>query len=123
MVPSGSKKGLIAILVAAVLCICSVPVIAYPLILRCDSPSDALSFSVLLDPSKRLVLGIGFGSNIETEQFSETVIAASYKDSAINQRLIIDRITGQFQLSSTPSNVGDKGGNYQGACRVARSQF
>jgi hypothetical protein len=121
--PSGRKKGLIPILIAAALSTCSEPVLAYQLVLRCDSPSDALSFSVLLDPTKRLVLGIGFGNKIETEQFSETVIAASDKDSAINQKLIIDRITGQFQLSWTPSNAGDKGGNYQGSCNVARSRF
>jgi hypothetical protein len=92
-------------------------------ILRCDSPNNALSFSVLLDPAKRLVLGIGFGNKIETEQFSETVIAAIDKDAATNQRLIIDRITGQFQLSWSPSNADGKPGSYQGSCNVSRSQF
>jgi hypothetical protein len=34
-----------------------------------------------VDPAKRSIVNIGFGSKIETEQFSETVIAASDKDS------------------------------------------
>lgn len=117
------KWGFIPITAAVALCICSEPVLAYQVILRCDTPNNTLSFSVLLDPSKRLVLGIGFGNKIETEQFSETVIAAIDKDAATNQKLIIDRITGQFQLSWSPSNGDGKPGNYQGSCNVARSQF
>ena len=35
---------------------------------------------MLIDPAKRSVLNIGYGSKIETEQFSETVIAAVDKD-------------------------------------------
>lgn len=117
------RRGGLCIFIAATLCTCSTPLLADQLILRCDSPKGALSFSVLLDPAKRTVLNIGFGSKIETEQFSETVIAASDKDSAINQNLVIDRITGQFQLTWAPSTAGDKGGNYQGNCMPARRLF
>src|ERR1700728_4468889 len=119
---SGIRGGL-RILIAAVLCICSTPLLAEELILRCDSSKGALSFSVLLDPTKRTVLNIGFGSKIDTEQFSDTVIAASDKDSAVNQSLIIDRITGQFQLTWPPSNAGDNGGNYQDKVTPARRLF
>jgi hypothetical protein len=118
----GGRGGL-RILVAATLCIFSTPLLADELILRCDSSKGALSFSVLLDPARRAVLNIGIGTKIETEQFSETVIAAIDKDSAINQNLIIDRITGQFQLTWPPSNAGDNGGNYQGKCTPARRLF
>jgi hypothetical protein len=119
---SGIRGGL-RILVAAVLCICSTPLLAEELILRCDSSKGALSFSVLLDPAKRAVLNIGFGSKIETEQFSDSVIAAVDKDSSIDQNLIIDRITGQFQLTWPPSSAGDSGGTYQGKCTPARRLF
>ena len=78
---------------------------------------------MLLDPAKRTVLNIGFKSKIETEQFSESVIAAIDKDSGINQTLMIDRITGQFQLSWSPTNAADKGGSYQGTCAPARRLF
>ncbi len=116
-------KGGLRILVAGALCICSTPLLAEELILRCESSKGALSFSVLLDPAKRTVLNIGFGSKIETEQFSDTVIAAIDKDSAVNQNLFIDRITGQFQLTWPPSNAGDNGGNYEGKCTPARRLF
>ena len=68
-------------------------------------------------------MNIGFGSKIETEQFSETVIAASDKDSELTENLIIDRVTGQFQLTWAPSKAGEKGGNYQGTCAPARRLF
>jgi hypothetical protein len=113
----------LCILVAAVLSVCSTPLLADELILRCDSSKGTLSFSVLLDPTKRNVLNIGFGTKIETEQFSDTVIVAIDKDSATNQNLIIDRITGQFQLTWPPSNSGDGGGSYQGKCTPARRLF
>jgi hypothetical protein len=119
---SRRREGL-RIFIAAALCTCSTPLLADQLILRCDSPKDGLSFSVLLDLSKRIVLDIGFGTKIDTEQFSETVIAASDRDSAVKQSLIIDRITGQFQLTWPPSNTGDKGGNYQGTCALGRRLF
>lgn len=109
--------------IAVVLCICSTPVLADQLILRCDSPKDALSFSVLIDPAKRLVLNIGFGSKVETERFTETVITATDKESASNQNLAIDRVTGQFELTWMASSAGDKGGNYQGTCALARRLF
>ncbi len=107
----GKRTGLRGFVTAA-LCLCSTPLLADQLILRCDSPKAALSFSVLVDPANRSVLNIGFGSKIDTEQFSETVIAASDKDSDVSQNLIIDRVTGQFQLTWGPSKVGEKGGNY-----------
>ena len=109
--------------IAAALCLCSTPLLADQLILRCDSPKAAVSFSVLVDPVNRSVLNIGFGSKIETEQFSETVIAATDKDSEVSQNLIIDRVTGQFQLTWGPSKTGQKGGNYQGNCAPARRIF
>ena len=119
---SGGKRTL-RLLVAAALCMCSTPLLADQLILRCESQKPALSFSVLIDPAKRLVLNIGFGSKIETEQFSDTVIAAVDKDSAVSQNLLIDRVTGQFQLTWAPSNGDEKGGNYQGNCTVGRRLF
>jgi len=108
--------------IASVLSISSTPLLADQLILRCDSPKGVLSFSVLIDPTNRLVLDIGFGSKIETEQFSETVIAASDKSSDVSQSLIIDRVTGQFQLTWGRSNAGDSK-NYQGNCTPSRRLF
>jgi hypothetical protein len=119
---SGKRTGLCMYITAA-LSMCSTPLLADQLILRCDSAKNAVSFSVLLDPTKRVVLNIGFGSKIETEQFSETVIAATDKDSETNQNLIIDRVTGQFQLTWAPSKGGDKGGKYQGNCAPGRRLF
>src|SRR5271170_6056693 len=116
---SGKRTGLCMCITAA-LSICSTPLLADQLILRCDSAKNAVSFSVLLDPTKRVVLNIGFGSKIETEQFSDTVIAAVDKDSAVSQNLLIDRVTGQFQLTLAPSNGDDKGGNYRGNCAFGR---
>src|ERR1700677_4949897 len=109
--------------IASVLSISSTPLLADQLILRCDGPKGALSFSVLIDPANRLVLDIGFGSKIETEQFSETVIAASDKSSDVTQSLVIDRVTGQFQLTWGHSNGGDSGRNYQGNCAPGRRLF
>lgn len=97
--------------------------LADQLILHCDSPRNALSFSVLIDPAKRLVLDIGFGSKVETERFSETVISAADKEAASNQNLVIDRITGQFELTWTASSAGDKGGTYQGTCALGLRLF
>ena len=108
--------------IASVLSMSSTPLLADQLILRCDSPKGVLSFSVLIDPTNRLVLDIGFGSKIETEQFSETVIAASDKSSDVSQSLIIDRVTGQFQLTWGRSNAGDSK-NYQGNCTPSRRLF
>jgi hypothetical protein len=119
---SGVKGGLRS-LVAAALCMCSTPLLAEELILRCDGSRGTVSFSVLLDPVKRTVLNIGFGTKIETEEFSETVIVAIDKESATNQNLTIDRVTGQFQLTWPPSNGGDSGGNYLGKCAPARRLF
>jgi len=118
----GRRDGL-RMFIACAVCIFSTPLLADELILRCDSPKNALSFSVLLDPTKRLVLEMGFGSKIDTERFSETVIAASDKSTDVAQNLVIDRITGQFELTWKPSNGGDKGGNYQGICVLGRRLF
>ena len=120
--PWGRRCGPRALLAAA-LSISSTPLFAEQLILRCDSPNNALSFSVLIDPAKRLVLEIGFGSKIETEHFSDTVIAASDKSSNLVQSLVIDRVTGQFQLSWAPAKGSERGGNYQGSCSPGRRQF
>ena len=111
------------VFIASAFSVSSTPLLADQLILRCDSPKDALSFSVLIDLTNRAVLDIGFGNKIATEQFSETVIAASNKTSSVTQTLIIDRVTGQFQLSWDPSHGGDKGGNYQGTCALGRRLF
>jgi hypothetical protein len=111
------------VIVAAFICLASTPVSADQLMLRCDSPKDSLSFSVLIDSAKRQVLNIGFGSKIITEQFSETVIAATDKDSEVGQNLVIDRITGQFTLSWASANEGKRGGDYEGTCAPARRLF
>jgi hypothetical protein len=109
---------------ASALIVSSVPVMADQLILRCDTPNNAVSFSLLIDPAKRLVLEFGFGTKVETEHFSETVIAASDKSSGLTQSLVIDRVTGQFQLTWAHSNAaGDKGGSYQGVCAPGRRLF
>jgi len=119
----GWRKCGLHVLIAFAFSMSSTPLLADQLVLRCDSPRKALSFSVLIDPTNRLVLDIGFGSKIETEQFSETVIAASDKSSDIIQNLVIDRVTGQFQLTWGSSSVGDKGGTYQGVCAPSRRLF
>jgi hypothetical protein len=113
----------LGIIIASGHCICSTPLLADQLLLRCDAPKGTLSFSVSIDPARRVVLDIGFGSKIETERFSETVIAASDTEGTVTQKLFIDRITGQFELTWTPSNGGDKGGNYQGTCAPSRRLF
>ena len=91
---------------------CVRPRLADQLILRCDSPKQAISFSVLIDPAKKLVLQMGFGSKVETDQFADTVISATNKEAASGQNLIIDRVTGQFQLTRAASGEGAKGGEY-----------
>jgi hypothetical protein len=68
-------------------------------------------------------LNIGFGSKIETEQFSETVIAATDKDSDVSQNLIIDRVTGQFQLTWGPSKTGEKGRTIRASVRPPGESF
>src|SRR5271155_5725040 len=107
------RKRQLGIFVTFALCLCSTPLLADQLLLRCDSTKGAISFSVLIDPAKRLVLDIGFGSKIETERFSETIIAANDKEGTVTQKLLIDRITGQFELTWPPPNGADKGGDYQ----------
>ena len=104
------------VIAAIVICTCSTPLLAEELILRCDSPKQALSFSVLIDPAQKLVLEMGFASKVETERFSDTVISATNKEAASNQNLIIDRVTGQFQLTWASSGEGNTGGQYGGTC-------
>jgi glutamine amidotransferase-like uncharacterized protein len=110
-------------LAAILCCTCSTPLLADPFILRCDSPKGALSFSVLIDPASHSVLNMGFATKVATDQFTETMIAASSKETEPSQILVIDRITGQFQLSWIAANPSDKGGSYQGTCAVARRLF
>ena len=111
------------VVIASALCLLSTPLLGDELVLRCDSPKNAISFSVLLDPAERLVRNIGFANNIKTERFTETVIAASDKEADVTQSLIIDRVTGEFQLTWLPSNGGEKGGNYMGTCALGRRLF
>ena len=117
------------IIIAAALCLASsTPLVADTLILRCDAKNE-ISFSVSIDPTTHSVHSMGFATKVETDQFSDTVIAASSKDTSPPQSLVIDRITGQFLLSSSPANPTDKSGNpteksqYQGICAPARRLF
>jgi hypothetical protein len=113
-----------AVIAATILWLCSTPLLADQLVLRCDTPNRSLAFSVLIDTAKRAVLGFGYGSKVETERFTETIIAASDKEDAGGaQNLVIDRVTGQFQLTWTAANPDDKGGDLQGTCAPARRQF
>ena len=109
---------------ALVLCLCSTPLLADQLLLRCDTTKRTLAFSVLIDTAKRTVLGFGFGSKVETERFTDTVIAASDKEASGGaQSLVIDRVTGQFELTWTAPSADEKGADYQGTCAPARRQF
>jgi hypothetical protein len=98
------------------------PLLADTLILRCDAKGE-ISFSVSIDPITHSVHSMGFATKVETEQFSDTVIAANSKETTPPQSLVIDRITGQFQLSWRPANATEKGGSYQGICAPARRLF
>ncbi len=111
------------VIAAIVICACSTPLLAEELILRCDSPKQALSFSVLIDPAQKLVLEMGFANKVETERFTDTVISATNKEAASNQNLIIDRVTGQFQLTWAASGEGNTGGQYGGTCTPGRRLF
>jgi hypothetical protein len=111
------------IILAAALCLIPwTPLLADALILRCDAKGE-VSFSVSIDPVTHSVHSMGFATKVETDQFSETVIAASSKETSSSQRLVIDRITGQFQLSWSPASATDKGGSYQGVCAPTRRLF
>jgi hypothetical protein len=112
----------VRIILAATLCLASsTSLFADTLILRCDAKGQ-ISFSVSIDPITHSVHNMGFAKRVETDQFSDTVIAASSKDISPPQSLIIDRITGQFLLSWDPANPTDKG-QYQGICAPARRLF
>jgi hypothetical protein len=100
----------VRIIVAAALCLMPSPLLADALILRCDA-KGGISFSVSIDPGGRSVRSMGFATKVETDQFSDTVIVASSKEVIPSQSLIIDRITGQFQLSWSGANSGEKGGS------------
>jgi hypothetical protein len=110
-------------LAAALYLVHCTPLLADTLILRCDVPKGELSFSVSIDPIAHSVHSMGFATKVETDQFSDTVIAASSKEIGPSQSLVIDRITGQFQLSWSPVNTAEKGGSYQGTCSPARRLF
>ncbi len=118
----------VRIILAAVLCLASgTPLFADTLILRCDA-KDQISFSVSIDPITHSVHSMGFASKVETDQFSDTVIAARSKDTSPPESLVIDRITGQFLLSSSPANPNntnttDKSASYQGICGPAHRLF
>jgi hypothetical protein len=119
---SGKFDVRIVIAAALSLVLCT-PLLADTLIiLRCDARGE-ISFSVSIDPIAHTVHSMGFATKIETDQFSDTVIAASSKESTPSQTLVIDRITGQFQVSWIPANSSEKGGNYQGSCSPARRLF
>jgi hypothetical protein len=98
------------------------PLWADSLILRCDSKGE-VSFSVAIDPVAHAVHSMGFATKVETDTFSDTVIAASSRETVPTQTLVIDRITGQFQLSWDSAKSGEKGGSYQGMCSPARRLF
>ena len=88
------------IILAAALCLIPwTPLLADTLILRCDAKGGRILFSVSIDPVTHSVHSMGFCDRGRFHQFSETVIAASSKETSSSQRLVIDRITGQFQLS------------------------
>ena len=67
-------------LAAALYLVHCTPLLADTLILRCDVPKGELSFSVSIDPIAHSVHSMGFATKVETDQFSDTVIAASSKE-------------------------------------------
>jgi hypothetical protein len=112
------------IIAAAALCLvpCAPLLAADTIILRCEARGE-VTFSVSIDPIARAVHSVGFATKVETGQFSDSVIEATSKEVTPSQNLVIDRITGQFQLSWSPAKPGDKGGSYQGSCAPARRLF
>jgi hypothetical protein len=67
------------IILAAALCVIPwTPLLADTLILRCDAKGE-VSFSVSIDPVAHSVHRMGFATKVETDQFSETVIAAKHR--------------------------------------------
>jgi hypothetical protein len=119
----GVGQVFVRIIAAVVLCLtpCS-SLLAEDFILRCDAPQGGVSFSVSVDPTAHSVHSLGFANKVETNQFSDTVIVASSRESP-QSRLMIDRITGQFQLTWSAADAPDKGGSYQGSCAPARRLF
>jgi hypothetical protein len=71
------------------------PVLADTLILRCDAKGE-ISFSISIDTVAHSVHRMGFATKVETEQFSDTVIAVRSKQASPAQSLVVDRIAGQF---------------------------
>ena len=112
------------IIAVAVLCLvpCAPLLAADTIILRCEARGE-ISFSVSIDPVAHAVHSVGFATKVETEQFSDSVIEATSKEATPPQNLVIDRITGQFQLSWSAAKPGDKGGSYYGSCAPARRLF
>src|SRR5256714_2557099 len=71
--------------------------------LRCtgqSSKGDPLEFSVVIDPTARSVLDLGYGRGVQTTDFSETTIRAVHRlnDAPLVVMLGIDRMTGKFSL-------------------------
>jgi hypothetical protein len=104
------------------------PLYAEPVALRCDGHAtdrdkEVFTFSVMIDPAKRLVLDMGSGNEVETSQFSETAITATQKGAAFNQILVIDRITGQFSLIWTPTGTTGMGKGFDGTCAATSRRF
>jgi hypothetical protein len=112
------------VIAAAALCLlpCAPLFAADTIILRCEARGE-ITFSVSIDPIAHAVHSVGFATKVETDQFSDSVIEATSKEGTPSQNLVIDRITGQFQLSWSPAKAGDKGGSYQGSCVPARRLF
>jgi hypothetical protein len=104
------------------------PLCAEPTPLRCgghstDRDKEPITFSVMIDPTKRLVLDMGSGNDVETSQFSDTAITATQKGAAFNQILVIDRITGQFSLIWVPIGTTGMGKGFEGTCAATSRKF
>ncbi len=112
------------IITAAALCLapCAPLLAADTIILRCEAQGE-ITFSVSIDPIAHALHSVGFATKVETNQFSDSVIEATSKEVTSSHNLVIDRITGQFQLSWGPARSGEKGGSYQGSCVLARRLF
>ena len=78
----GVGQVFVRIIAAVVLCLtpCS-SLLAEDVILRCDAPQGGVSFSVSVDPTAHSVHSLGFANKVETNQFSDTVIVASSRES------------------------------------------
>jgi hypothetical protein len=111
----------VILIIAAYLLSC-VPLLAEDLILRCDAKGQ-MSFSVAIDSTKHAVRSMGYATDVETFEFTETMIVAASKGAESAQSLVIDRVTGQFQLTMNTANSSESAANYQGRCAPARRLF